>query len=173
MPEAANFIDQLAEVSRRQGKPFVDPRIIQGFESGQPPPPPISDEDVKIPTAAEMFGGPPVEAEPVEGTLEASPLVAAGLGGLASPSVMEPAVPPGMKTDLLVMGRVAAYKERGVELSEAEEAAVARVVIRALKRLMKDQYREVEKLLPRRTRKRKVEAVEPKKRGRPKKVTQL
>jgi hypothetical protein len=66
-------------------------------------------------------------------------------------------------------------------LNDQEQALVIGVVLKALKRSMLEQYAEIEKLLPRRRRKSKVQPVaaasEPapikKKRGRPKKVTQL
>jgi hypothetical protein len=141
MPEP-NFIDQLAEVSRRQGKPFIDPRRIEGFGEGSPPPPPL--EDVKIPTAAEMFGGEPVDL-PAE-TPAQSPLIAAAGGfKLVPEAIQQPARP-----DLLVMGNQAAYRDRGVELTEREQAVVASVVLKAIKRSLSEQFAALERSIPKR-----------------------
>jgi hypothetical protein len=74
--------------------------------------------------------------------------------------------------DLTILGNddaayIAAYQGRQVELSGWEQAQVRKVVLTAIKRTIMAQLGEVDALLPKRKRR----AVEPKKRGRPKKVT--
>jgi hypothetical protein len=73
--------------------------------------------------------------------------------------------------DLTILGNddaayIAAYQGRQVELSGWEQAAVRKVVLTAIKRTIMHQLNEVDALLPKRKRR----AVEPKKRGRPRKV---
>jgi hypothetical protein len=73
--------------------------------------------------------------------------------------------------DLTVFGMdattyIASYQGRQVELSAVEAAAVRKVVLQAIKRTIMAQLGEVDALLPKRKRR----AVEPKKRGRPRKV---
>jgi hypothetical protein len=73
--------------------------------------------------------------------------------------------------DLTILGNddaayIAAYQGRQVELSGWEQAQVRKVVLTAIKRTIMAQLGEVDALLPKRKRR----AVEPKKRGRPKKV---
>ena len=73
--------------------------------------------------------------------------------------------------DMTILGNddaayIAAYQGRQVELSKVEAAAVRKVVLVAISRTIRLQLDEVTALLPKRKRR----AVEPKKRGRPKKV---
>jgi hypothetical protein len=154
MPES--FIDQMQEFSRRTGKPFPDPTRIEGFGDGQPPPPPTPETPgeptrVHIPTAAELFGGEPVEPAETPEPSHSAP---------APPTF----VPPIPAEDLVVVDRDVRFKGHRVTLTDREHGALTALVLRALKRMVSEQYAEVRKLFPQRQR-RAVKA----KRGRPKK----
>jgi hypothetical protein len=77
--------------------------------------------------------------------------------------------------DMTILGNddaayIAAYQGRQVELSKVEAAAVRKVVLQAIKRTIMLQLHDVDALLPKRKRNRIPDS--PKKRGRPRKVTE-
>lgn len=128
----ASFVDQLAEVSRRQGKAFIDPTRIQGFgEEGDPPSPPLPPDPrpVELKSAAELFGGPAVEP-----AVEPAPTIQAS------------------SDELVILEKAASYKQHGVMLTDQERAAIVTVVLKALRRDLDDKFREISGAVPRRKR---------------------
>jgi hypothetical protein len=127
-------------------RPAVVPEYDDDEEGGEPPPSPL------IPRPQPMG---PMEPPPEQYKHPADP---ENLPNFRAP-------------DLTILGNddaayIAAYQGRQVELSGWEQAQVRKVVLTAIKRTIMAQLGEVDALLPKRKRR----AVEPKKRGRPKKV---
>lgn len=148
-----SLLTDLDRVRQMQGRdPMPDPTKIQGFGPDDPPqpdylPPAISpdlppewiDPELDVPRNA--------QASPQ------SPLMALGAQGtkavVSSPPAAPAALPDPGQFQMIVCDRVAAWKGRSVELSEADEKAVRLVVIRAIQR---EVQADLEAVVPRRKR---------------------
>jgi len=150
------------EIRTRRGLDPINPFVIQ--DSGEPPAPPLPLPDLD--SEEEDFG--PDYTEPST----ESPLIALGQQADKQPLPDLTAVQAGSVAvpDLVIWGEDATYKTRSCKLSEQEQTRVARVVVGALARLVRDQQTEISALLPQRKRRKKAVAEPPKKRGRPRKV---
>jgi hypothetical protein len=160
-PQGADFLSQMAEVRRRQGKAPIDPPRIEGFGGpGDPPPPAPPQREVHIPSAAELFGGPAAEPMP-EPEAPVSPLVAVA-------QAPEPTRPVDLQitAELIVLDELAQYQDHRVKLTPQEKARLVAIIIGAAKREMSDRYAKISALLPKRRRKTKADDA-PKRRGRP------
>jgi hypothetical protein len=159
----------LDAIAARQGKSIMPGNVIQGAEGGWP--------DAALP--GERFTAPhdDDEDDDLGNRVEPSPMIPRPQAPVAK-VLLEPIggpVPENLPNfrapDLTILGNddaayIAAYQGRQVELSGWEQAQVRKVVLTAIKRTIMAQLGEVDALLPKRKRR----AVEPKKRGRPKKV---
>jgi hypothetical protein len=175
----------LDAIAARQGKSIMPGNVIQGAEGGWP--------DAALP--GERFTEPHDEDDDDDlgNRVEPSPMIPRQFG--ERPDLNAQHTPPDgsdrqtarefiqytprpenlpnfRAPDLTILGNddaayIAAYQGRQVELSGWEQAQVRKVVLTAIKRTIMAQLGEVDALLPKRKRR----AVEPKKRGRPKKVT--
>lgn len=138
-----DVLPHAADIRRRTGRDPIQSTTIDGFDSDQPPPPPNLD----VPQIRhdddpdEEWGQPAPSYQPPE--IPPSPLIP------RSRVELEPQSP-----DLVVKGRVGFYKKRSVNLNEIEEAKIAAILLGAMKREVREQAREVDALIPRRTRKR-------------------
>ena len=159
-----DLIRRLDEISELQGRQTIDPMMIEGFGPGHPPAPawkPIAEEYLD-------------DAEDPE--VEQSPLLEAARPRDLAPAPVSPVpeAPVQPPVDLIVAGKQAAFKGHGVELTEAEERSVTRVVLRALQRTVREQMGQIKALDPKRVRRSvsvsEVPVPAPRKRGRPRKV---
>lgn len=172
-----NLLDDLAQVREMQGKPpLPNPHMIQGFEPGSPPVPPLGPHEVDSPSGLVedefLEGGPPAEPE-----RPASPLIPAVhrqtarkfVTGMQAPAPVFPPPPPAFA--LTVLDEVAGWKGREVRLSDDEQKQIRLVVLRALQRELDADLRP---LVRRRARKSKAApepaSVERRGPGRPRKV---
>jgi hypothetical protein len=152
-----DLISRLQEIREQQGRePLPDPGVIQGFGEDAPPPPEFRvrpDVDLsQVPEAPAEY----IDEDPFE---EVKPVPEAK-------AFMS-------KPDLTVLGMddggyIASHLDRQVELTATEGAIVKTVVLRAIQRVVRAQLDELSALLPKRKR-RKPEAAEKPKRGRPRK----
>jgi hypothetical protein len=128
-----SIIDQLNAVSRLQGRPPIDPTVIEGGT------PPLDGEpqDVSRETIPEL---------PDEAFEEPSPLV--NLARRMPP----PDVPRETIPSLVLLDRVATFKDQKVDLDDAEYGAIASIVLRAIERRVKVQLAEIRKSLPKQVR---------------------
>jgi len=134
----SNFIDDLNRISDRQGKERINPMVIEGFGPGFTPPPAMPE---KIMSAAELHGEalelPEDDAVIAPQALSASPLLKLGL--VAQSAGM---LAPVQEADLWVRDGSAGYRGRSVTLSDKEQEAIAKVVLKALRRDLDSLYSE-------------------------------
>lgn len=140
-----DLISRLNEISQLQGRDTIDPTVIQ--ESPTPPP----EFQVRPPVDLDAIPDGP-EYDDETDSEESSPLI---------PRVAPPAPTPPVGTystpDLMVAGVegkafIASYQSREVLLSELESAQVKRVVLKAIARKAKEELDAIERLLPKRKR---------------------
>lgn len=136
-----SFMQQMAEFDVRRGKTPINPAVIEGFGQGQPPPPPLPPQELgpEPASARDIFGDP---VEPAPPGPPASPLVAlghaAGLGAqMAAP------VAQARPEVVWVRDLEAGYRGRAVTLTSAEQTVISKVVLKAIKRSLDEQYREI------------------------------
>lgn len=149
---------------------------IQGFGPDDPPPPPFDPahfREVKPVVPGNMEEEEPQNSVPT--ALPQSPLISLGQRLTRAPEVTAQTLAPSPKPDaeLWVEGPKALFRGQPVDLTASEQAAIAQIVLRAIRHRIDQQYSEVVGTLPRRVRVRRQEAapVPPKpKRGRPRKV---
>ena len=115
----------------------IDGTRIEGFGPGTPPAPPPPTTAIDIPSAREQYGE-PVEAladpaEPVSPPVT-SPLIDMGRRNAPQAAKDAPSAPNLPEVELCVMDSMASYQNRVVALTEPERVAIARLVVRALKR---------------------------------------
>ena len=151
-----SLIQQLADFDMRRGKPPIDPTRIEGFGPDAPPAPQANPREASIPSARELHGEPLELPEENVTPIEAqSPLVEAGLRGIErGPEArgfgrMRATIE---EADLWVSNESAAYKGRAVTLNAKEQAQVSKVILKAIRRSLDEQYEEVAGRLPRRRR---------------------
>jgi hypothetical protein len=184
----STFIDQLAEISRRQGREFIDPTRIEGFGPGNAPaplPPTTPPEQLPVPhiPSARDLHGDPVEFSQIVGEMsvaEPAPSPLVELGKKAAPPEV-PVVPVNEvpTASLVIVGRNAVYRDRPVLLNDTEHAAVVAIVLKAIRRDLDVQYQELTGRRPRTRKAKKASepvaaavAPTPRKRGRPRKVVE-
>lgn len=143
------LIDDLARIRQMSGRePLPDPRVIQGFEPGTPPPPPY------IPTERSQVPQEWLEPAP-EPKSPPSPLVPRK----AKPEPQEPPV-DFPKFNMVIFDGLAAWKGRDVQLTQQEEGAIRAIILKAIQRELDGDLAIAARL----------SGDQPKKRGRPKKV---
>lgn len=175
----------LAQIREMQGKPPINPHIIEGFGPGNPPSPepprafpseatdglpdlPIDDEFLTAgppepePAPSPLIPRRPIAPLPVDRTMSADEI-----------SNHFGHTPPPIPTfALAVADRMASWKGRDVQLTESEEKSIRGVVLRAIQRELDA---DLAAAGARRTRKPRAASQPvpeaPKKRGRPRKVT--
>lgn len=144
-----SIIDGLNELSRLQGRDPIDPTVIEG---GAPPLDGYDD---------------PHEEKPEEPT----PLVRLAR---RVPVMDQPQADP-PEASLCLVDHQASYRNQQVELSDSEFAAIASIVLRAVRRRLDSHYKELLAKLPKRVRVSRTAAPEApaepvrRKRGRPRK----
>lgn len=139
-----NLIDQLAEIRRRQGRdPLPDPTKIAGFDTNDPPPP--SPLDARI-----------AEAVPREEFPDYEPEAETPAPVYSKPQAASPLIPPALnvpqsldQVELMVANENAMYRGRSCVMTPSEKAAVVSVVLKAIKRSIRDQLRELSAMRPR------------------------
>jgi hypothetical protein len=147
------------EVRSKMGyDPLPNPHVIQELAPDDAAPALIEFEDRE-----ELeFENPP-----------ASPLLALGQQGQAEPKpAAESAKPLDKLPELVVWGANANFRGKETELTNGEQAAIAKIILGAVTRSIRGQLKEVSALTPRRAyTRRAAEAAEPakRKRGRPRK----
>jgi hypothetical protein len=152
-------LDSLDYVRKQRGQPPINPHMIEGFGDGAPPPPPTffqEDEEYLRETA----------------TQTAAPPLASALA--FNPAMVVRQAAPEKDPVLVIADHAAIYKGHEATLSEAEQAAIASIVLRSIARRIKTQQEELLKSLPKRVRVRRTaseEVAATKRRGRPKKET--
>lgn len=136
---------RLHDIALRQGKEPIDGTRIEGFGDGNAPAP--ASPEFEIESAAESYG-PPIETPaPAPPPPPKSPLVEMGLRadrrpdgvtliskaeGVFTPRVLQGAIVK--EAELWIRDEEATYKGRAVRLTSQEQQALARIVVRALKR---------------------------------------
>lgn len=156
------IIDQLAQFDLRRGKEPINPTVIQGSEGL----PPVDMAGIpggqELRPASESYGTPADFDDPPPATPQ-SPLVGLGLGhgpqAVPGPAasqdgfragvdaILEKLGPKGV--DLWVRDGEASFRGRMVDLAEEDKKAIAKVLLKALKRSLDLQYQEVAGVSPR------------------------
>ena len=153
----SNLLDDLNAVRARNGQDLINPFAIQGFEEGSPPLPPLDMERIEAANPASHLSAELLaEPDPTPGP-PPSPLVMLGEAKeepkeAPQPSPFQAGVLPLDPDLLLVMGGQASFKGQAVELSETDQAAVARIVLESAQRRLREQLDQVRKAAPRRIR---------------------
>lgn len=169
----------LAHIREMQGKPPINPHIIEGFGPGNPPSPEpprafpseATDGLPDLPVEDEFLTAGPPEPEPAP-----SPLIPRRVPDRQNAREFVNAntqpVPPLPTFALAVADRMASWKGRDVQLTEGEEKSIRGVVLRAIQRELDA---DLAAAGARRTRKPRAASQPvpeaPRKRGRPRKVT--
>jgi len=148
---SGNLLSRLEEIREAAGhEPMPDPTRISGFGPGTEPEPPLpedpfeDDDDegfTELPPAAS--GGPEWREPPAS---RPSPLIPAPQTPRAAPA------PELAEIDLLVANDQAAYKGRKVSLKPREQADLIKIILKAIRRSLDEQYQEVAGTRPRRAR---------------------
>ncbi|MGH2361006.1 MAG: hypothetical protein ACRDGM_10780 [bacterium] len=153
---------RLAEIRELQGRePLPDPGVIQGFESGSPPPPPMEDPD--LPDYEDDDYPPEVESpliphkNPIRRNDTGEEFVAR----------RETALVPG--AGLMVVDGKASFRGFTVDLLDDERSAISAVVVLALKRVLEGHMEELRGAISVGITPEEKRAFAPKKRGRPRK----
>lgn len=133
------LLENLAAIRERQGlPPMPDPTVIQD-DGGPPPPPWVPPASPPIPPDwIDTVEDDDVQASYVE---PVSPLIPRRAPQSPQAATSSPAL--ARTPDLAVFDRIAAYKGRDVELSEAEHKQVVRIVLGAVARTVNEQLAEV------------------------------
>lgn len=119
-----------------------DPTVIQGFESNQPPPPPLDMSRIEEdPDGDWAWPGEGYSIEPGDAASPspASPLIPKPPVAVSRPSTQPQQInPASLGLELVVIDHMAYFKGHEVSLTQDEKAQVARVVLAALRRDLDD-----------------------------------
>ena len=162
----ANLLDDLAQVREMQGKaPLPSPHMIQGFEPGSPPVPPLRPLEVDSPSGMVedefLEGGPPMEEPRPSSPLIPRPdpnrqtgreLMHAAMYSPTATEIMAKLAPnPPAVFALTVLDEVAGWKGREVRLSDDEQKQIRLVVLRAIQRELDADLRPLVRRRPRKS----------------------
>lgn len=152
------LVEDLNKIAAMQGKPPIDPGIIQG--EGQRPafdpdvPADWLDPELDMGEPAPSFAAPPSPLIPRRSPNHPTPKAPDPKSATQPPAGFDaPVFPeaPSLPTfSLCVADRLASWKTRSVTLTEPEEAAIRAIVLKAIQREVQADLAAVEK--PRRTR---------------------